>query len=254
MSGRRTSTPLDGAGADVFSGQASFGRYLKAIRIGRGIGLEQVAEETRIAVSTLNAIEDEDFDRLPPDVFLRGFLRAYARTVGADPNDAVRRYDARLRLLQPSTTAGQALQETRSGRGGKLAAALVLLAGLVAATLVGYQQWGQIPQDASPAPPAVSADSAAAPSASEAVKRPQTPAPPKHVLTVSAQEESWIKVSIDQGTPSEHKLKAGAQVKLEGQNGFNLLIGNAGGVRLSLDGQPVQVPGRRGEVVNLHLP
>jgi cytoskeleton protein RodZ len=261
MSGHRTSIPPDGAGADLFSGQASFGRYLRAARTERGIGLEQVAEETRIAVSTLKAIEDEDFDRLPPDAFLRGFLRAYAKTVGADPDEAVRRCDARLRLLQPSPTAGQAIQEARTGLRGNLAAALMLLAGLVAATLVGYQYWGRTPQEVSPAPPAVGADSAAAPppaaaapSSSEAVKRPQTPAPPKHVLTVSAQEESWIKVSIDQGTPSEHKLKAGAQVKLEGQNGFNLLIGNAGGVRLNLDGKPVQVPGKRGEVVNLHLP
>ncbi|MCU0603553.1 MAG: helix-turn-helix domain-containing protein [Desulfobacterales bacterium] len=261
MSGHRTSIPSDGAGADLFSGQASFGRYLQAIRTGREIGLEQVAEETRIAASTLKAIEDEDFDRLPPDVFLRGFLRAYAKTVGADPDEAVRRYDARLRLLQPSAAAGQALSETRPWLRGKLAVALVLLAGLVAATLVGYQQWRREPPEASPAPPAVSADAAAAPpsaaaapSSSEAVKRPQMPATSKHVLTVTAQEDSWVKVSIDQGTPSEHTLKAGAQVKLEGQNGFNLLIGNAGGVRLSLDGKPVQVPGKRGEVVNLHLP
>lgn len=261
MSGNQASTPLDGAGTDVFSEPASFGRYLQTIRIERDIRLEQVAEATRIATSTLDAIEDEDFNRLPPDVFLRGFLRAYAKTVGADPDEAVRRYDSRLRLPQPSTAADQAPQKTRAGLRGKLVAALMLLAGLVAATLVGYQHWSQDPQEGSTAPLAVNADSAAAqppaaaaPPSSEAVKRPQIPAAPKYVLTVSAQEDSWIKVSIDQGTPSEHTLKAGGQIKLEGQNGFNLLIGNAGGIRLNLDGKPLQVPGKRGEVVNLHLP
>jgi hypothetical protein len=74
------------------------------------------------------------------------------------------------------------------------------------------------------------------------------------VLTISAQQDGWIKVSIDQGTPSEHTLKAGGQVKLEAQTSFNLLIGNAAGIRLNLDGKPVHVPGKRGEVVNLHLP
>lgn len=261
MSVNQASTLLNDAGADVLSGQASFGRYLQAIRIERDIRLEQVAEETRIATSTLDAIEDEDFNRLPPDVFLRGFLRAYAKTVGADPDEAVRRYDACLGLLQRSTAADQEPRENHTGLRRRLIAALMLLAGLVGATLVGYQHWGQDPQAVSPAPLAVNADSAAAPapaaaapSASEAAKRPQMPATPKHVLTVSAQEDSWVKVSIDQGTPSEHTLKAGGQIKLEGQNGFNLLIGNAGGVRLSLDGKPVQVPGKRGEVVNLHLP
>jgi len=261
MSVHKASTLQSGAGADDDSAQASFGRYLQAIRIERDIRLEQVAEETRIATATLDAIEDEDFNRLPPDVFLRGFLRAYAQTVGADPDEAVRRYDACLRRLQRSTAADQEPQKARTGLSGTLVAALLLLAGLVAATLVGYRQWGQDPYAPSPAPQAVNADSAAAPppavatpSPSEAVKRPQIPAVPKYVLTVSAQEDSWIKVSIDQGTPSEHTLKAGGQIRLEGQNGFNLLIGNAGGIRLNLDGKPVQVPGKRGEVVNLHLP
>lgn len=261
MSVKQASLLLSDAGADVAAAPASFGRYLQAIRTERGIGLEQVAEETRIAVSTLKAIEAEDFDRLPPDVFLRGFLRTCAKTVGADPAEAVRRYDARLRLLQQGAGSVPAPQIARTGLGRKLAAALTLLAGLVAATLVGYRYWGQGPQEAPPAPLAVNADSEAPPSPaaatplpSEAVKRPAVPGIPKHVLTVSAQEDSWVKVSIDQGTPSEHTLKAGTQIKLEGQSGFNLLIGNAGGTRLNLDGKPVQVPGKRGEVVNLHLP
>jgi len=245
----------------VSSEQATFGRYLQAARAGMNIRLEQVAEETRIAVSTLEAIEGEDFNRLPPDVFLRGFLRAYAKAIAADPDEAVRRYDASLRRLQRSSAAGPMPQETRSGLRRKLVAALMLLAGLVAATLAGYQFWGRDLQEGSPAPPAANSDSAdaqppagAAPSHSEAAKRPPIPASPKYVLTVSAQEDSWIKVSIDQGTPLEHRLKAGAQVTLEGRDGFNLLIGSAGGIRLSLDGKPVQVPGKRGEVVNLHLP
>ncbi|MBS1239180.1 MAG: Helix-turn-helix domain [Deltaproteobacteria bacterium] len=71
MSVHKASTLQSGAGADDDSAQASFGRYLQAIRIERDIRLEQVAEETRIATATLDAIEDEDFNRLPPDVFLR---------------------------------------------------------------------------------------------------------------------------------------------------------------------------------------
>jgi cytoskeletal protein RodZ len=261
MSVNRASAPTGGADTGVFSEQAFFGRYLQAIRIGRDIRLEQVAEETRIAISTLEAIENEDFNRLPPDVFLKGFLRAYAKVIGADPDEAVRRYEARCKLLQNGAAVDQEPQGIRSGLQGRLWVALILLAGLVAATLLGYQYWGQNREEVSPTAPALSADSAvrqptaaAPPPPSEAVKRPQIPATPKYVLTVSAQEDSWIKVSIDQGTPLEHALKAGGQIKLEAQNGFNLLIGNAGGVRLSLDGKPVQVPGKRGEVINLHLP
>ncbi|MGE5256202.1 MAG: RodZ domain-containing protein [Hyphomicrobiales bacterium] len=242
--------------------EPSFGRYLQAIRIERNIRLELVAEETRIALATLEAIENEDFGQLPPEVFLRGFLRAFAKAVGADPDEAVRRYDA-CRMMLPSDAATDPGQRVISEElRGKLIVSLILLAGLMAVSLLGYQQWSQPRRDAAKNTPAPDSRSVTTgqPSAvspllpSEAAKKPRIPATPKHVLTVSAQEDGWIKVSIDQGTPSEHPLKAGSQVTLEAQVSFNLLIGNAAGMRLNLDGKPVHVPAKRGEVVNLHLP
>jgi hypothetical protein len=160
------------------------------------------------------------------------------------------------------TVANQEPRTIARKLNGKLMVSLMLLVGLMAVSLLGYHYWGQRPGDGSKHPSAPESGSATAgpPSAartltpSEAVKRPRIPAAPKHVLTISAQQDGWIKVSIDQGTPSEHTLKAGGQVKLEAQTSFNLLIGNAAGIRLNLDGKPVHVPGKRGEVVNLHLP
>ena len=262
MSANGVSSPSDGVGAEVVSRELSFGRYLQAIRIERNIRLERVAEETRIALATLEAIESEDFGQLPPEVFLRGFLRAYAKAVGANPDEAVRRYDARRRILLSDAAADREQQMIPNELRGKLIVSLMLLAGLMVVSLFGYQQWSQRPRDGSKNPPiqnagpATTGQSSAVSSLppSEAVKKPRIPATPKHVLTVSAQEDGWVKVSIDQGTPSEHTLKAGGQVKLEAQVSFNLLIGNAAGIRLNLDGKPVHVPGKRGEVVNLHLP
>jgi cytoskeletal protein RodZ len=221
--------------------------------------LEQVAEETRIAVSVLEALEAEEMNRLPPEVFTKGFLRAFAQVIGADPIEAVKRYEARLLLLQRHTDAEEPHPDRRELR-GKMTAGLLLLAVLIASSLLGYRYWigdptevAPVPQSASPDPSVDQAPTAALP-ASEATKSlPVTP-PPKYVLTVTAKEDAWIKVSVDQGTPSEHTLKSGAQIKLEAQTAFNLLIGNASGIRLNLDGKPVQVPGKRGEVVNLHLP
>jgi cytoskeleton protein RodZ len=260
MNVKRASPPMGGGDSTLFSKAAYFGPYLHAIRIERDIRLELVAEETRIAVSTLEAIEAEDFQRLPPDVFLRGFLRAYAKTVGADPDEAVRRYDVRLRLVQRSTDADQEPHHIRSELRGQMAAVLLLLAVLVAGSLFGYHYWAgdsregsSIPQTAGSDAPAAQAPVGVTPPL-DAAKNTQVASAPKYVLTVSAKEDAWIKVSIDQGTPSEHTLKTGGQIQLEAQSGFNLLIGNAGGIRLSLDGKPVQVPGKRGEVVNLQLP
>jgi cytoskeletal protein RodZ len=228
----------------------------------RNIRLEQVAEDTRIPLATLEAVENEDFERLPPEVFLRGFLRAYAKAVGASPDEAVRRYDDRRMMHPDAAVAHQQPPMRASELRGKLLVSLALLGGLMVASLLGYQHWTRRPGDGPQVSSALNTMPAAAgqPSAgrsllpSEAVKKPRIPATPKHILAVSAQEDSWIKVSIDQGTPSEHTLKAGGQIQLEAQTSFNLLIGNAAGIRLNLDGKPVHVPGKRGEVVNLHLP
>ena len=90
------------------SQQASFGRYLQAIRLEKRISLDQVAEETRIAVRSLEAIDREELQGFPPEAFLKGFLRAYAKAVGADGDEAVRRYDAHRVMTRKTEDAGLA--------------------------------------------------------------------------------------------------------------------------------------------------
>lgn len=253
-----------GANGDAPAGspadRVSFGRYLQIFRLERDISLEQVAEETRIAVGMLEAIEHEDFTRLPPEVFSKGFLRAFAEAVGADGSEAVRRFDAHRAMIERSSDIRREPARASQGLWGKLLLSLALLVALIAGSILGYQHWGPRPDDG-PAP--VSAQGAgAAPAASppaaqppsEASKKTMIPAASKHILTISAHEDSWVKVVIDQGTPAEHKLKAGNQIKLEAQTSFNLLIGNAGGIRLTLNNKPLPAPGKRDEVVNLNLP
>jgi transcriptional regulator with XRE-family HTH domain len=240
----------------------AFGRYLQAFRLERHISLEQVAEETRIGTGTLKAIEHEDFEHLPPDVFTRGFLRAYAEAVGADGSEAVRRYDAHRTMLGRSRETGPENERAPSDVRKRLILSLLLLIALMVGSILGYQHWAPQPDDAS-APPPLQTQSTESPPASshrsqppsEASKRAPIPTVSlKHVLTISAHEDSWVKVVVDHGIPAEHKLKAGNEIKLEAQTSFNLLIGNAGGVKLTLDNKALPAPGRRGEMVNLNLP
>jgi cytoskeletal protein RodZ len=255
------STAPDSAAARPAGPGASFGRYLQDVRIQKQIRLSQVADETRIRVAILEAIEREDIDQLPPDVFTVGFLKAYAQAIGADGREAVQRYHALRRLRRPIPEAEPPPDSGRRGVPHKLLAALAMLAVLIAACLWGYRQWQSVPDetipDASPlaeAPTPAPPETPAAQPPSEAARNPATAPGPKHLLTITAHENSWVKVVIDQGSASEHKLKAGDRLRLEAHTGFNLLIGNVGGVKLNLDNQPVTIPGKRGEVVNIHLP
>jgi cytoskeletal protein RodZ len=70
----------------------SFGRYLKACREDLGMSLEQIEDITKIRKPILLAIEQEEINDLPDDIFVKGFLRAYALALRVDGADLVNRY------------------------------------------------------------------------------------------------------------------------------------------------------------------
>ena len=82
----------------------------------------------------------------------------------------------------------------------------------------------------------------------------EEPVPENLVLKIEIIEETWIKITVDNKRPKEYMLKPGEHFKAEASSVFNLLLGNAGGVRLVLNDKPLPVPGKSGEVVKLRIP
>ena len=68
-------------------------------------------------------------------------------------------------------------------------------------------------------------------------------------LEVLALEQTWIEVRVDDRTPTEVLLKEGEKVRWTARDSLSLVIGNAGGVRLTLNGEPVHSLGPSGKVV-----
>lgn len=68
------------------------GRSLKELREKLGIDLKTISAETKITPKTLEAIEAEDLSRLPAPVYLKGFLKAYARMLHLDPQKLIEGY------------------------------------------------------------------------------------------------------------------------------------------------------------------
>ena len=75
---------------------AGFGEKLRRERELRGISLDQIATATKISTRMLKAIEDEKFDLLPGGIFNKGFIRAYAKFLGIDEEQAVADYVAAI--------------------------------------------------------------------------------------------------------------------------------------------------------------
>ena len=68
------------------------GRYLKTERESRNLSFRDVSKSTRINERLLNAIEEDKYELLSSPVYAKGFLDAYARYLGLDPNDIRLRY------------------------------------------------------------------------------------------------------------------------------------------------------------------
>ena len=71
---------------------SDFGVLLKQAREHRGISLRQIATATKISITALEALERDDFSRLPGGIFSRAFVRAYAIEVGLDPDATVEQF------------------------------------------------------------------------------------------------------------------------------------------------------------------
>jgi transcriptional regulator with XRE-family HTH domain len=74
----------------------NFGTLLKEEREKRKVSLSEIARATKLSVSSLQLMEAGNLDDLPPDVFVRGFVRSYARTLGISANEPLELLDQLL--------------------------------------------------------------------------------------------------------------------------------------------------------------
>ncbi len=236
-----------------------FGRYLQSIRMEKKISLEKVSGETRIAVGTLRIIEKEDLEALPAEVFVRGFLRAFAKAVGADAEEAVKLYDARLKLESKLSGEGRLLGRSGIRFWRNMVLSVVAWLSVILLTLYGFSYFqnrmhlSETPEMHAPAAKSGDTLTQNAPE-SNATKGSPTNQSRKLILTIIAVEDLWVKVIIDNEAPNEYNLNSGENLELVAAVGYNLLIGNAGGCELRLNGEPVSISGKIGEIVSLQLP
>jgi cytoskeletal protein RodZ len=112
-----------------------FGAWLARERELRGMTLVQISEKTRIGVSNLKALEQEEPKQLPARVFVLGYIRAYAQAIGMSPDEAVLRYEEETQRLRPP-----AEEDERAHRGkGRWRVVLAVVA--VAAAAVAAVLW-----------------------------------------------------------------------------------------------------------------
>jgi cytoskeletal protein RodZ len=115
---------------DVETPVETLGQYLKRHRELRGMNASEVSRTTRISSGSIEAIECDRFDELPGEVFVRGFLKAYAQAIGLLPAEVLARYTSSRRVVfvtpLPMQTPLQVARDENGRRFG-VAIAFVLL-------------------------------------------------------------------------------------------------------------------------------
>jgi len=125
-----------GSATGVRASLESLGNFLKRHRGARSMSLAELARVTRIPNASLVAMEADRFDELPGEVFVRGFLRAYAQAVGVLPAEVLARYTSSRRVAFVTPLPMQTpLQAAREGQGRRFGVAIAFVLLLILLSL-----------------------------------------------------------------------------------------------------------------------
>lgn len=97
--------------------QLQIGQQLKDARVANGYTLDDLQQATKIQKRYLIAIEDEKFDELPGDFYVRAFVKQYADTVGIDGNELLKDYDDYLPKTKTTEYSEHLTQAVETRRG-----------------------------------------------------------------------------------------------------------------------------------------
>lgn len=241
----------------------ALGDEFRSAREARGLTLSDVAEQIHIRSVYLNAIEHEEWSSIGAPVYVRGFIRTYARFLGLDGEALVAQFSQALPAERPTHPVAQLSSSRRPERTGPSPWAWIGVAVAFALVVfVGYEWWS-FAQGGARRTPVARATAAPAqptpvPGGSQgratggipAVTAPPTPVP-HHQLAVKLTQRSWLRVTIDGTTRVEGILEAGTSKTFTGKSA-DVRVGNAGGVVISVNGRPATSLGKTGDVAEQH--
>jgi len=269
----------------------SAGEAWKNEREARGMSLEEASLALRVSRKYLKDIEEGNYSGWPERVFSSGYIRAYAKLLSQDPEPVLSEYYNQLgqhTVEQPAPHVKPEWLERERQRGSRrntyaLAAAVVLLIGMVLAwygTRTATRPLPVQPQTVPSPAPADNAATAAQPGVDNAAAgqagapasggSPEAadPAVPQgsvasiggvgpvkspYQLFIEASEMTWMMYTMDNDAPVDVMLYPGDKISIQAHRKILLKVGNAGGVVGTLNGKLLPPFGSRGQVKEIRL-
>ena len=273
-------------GSDTSSPTATIGKVLQDARSARGLTIEAAAAASKVSLSFVRLMEEEQFHLLPDPMYIVRFLREYSASLGLDPKQV----ETQFRRQVSSTWSTASLQIVAS-KGSRIhlrpllpyllpAAVVIPLIFVVLSLFSGRppeppssrQPQAQPSQEAalqlapgggvapfSPQEPPLAAATPKVPKPARPVAAPgvgeSQSKPSRYTLKAEAKETTWIAISADGAARQQAVLRQGETAQWSANKRFVVTIGNSEGIALSLNGKPVTLGGGRGQVIrDLTLP
>lgn len=214
--------------------RGNFGERLKRERELREVTLEEITSATRIGPRFLEALENEDWQKLPGGVFNRGFVRAIARYLGLDEEAFLAEYD-----LAHNTQAQQGPHhpEDRIPSPPRwipyavVAGLLVLLVALIFAGVYAWRHYKAHKEQPASTAPAVSSTPKA--------NSPATSPTSSLDLAVSTSAPVHLRIESDGNLVFDSNMRAGESHHFFALNAFQVSASDSSAVLLELNGQAI---------------
>ena len=229
------------------------GGCLRRAREHRDMTLNDLARRTKLPIHVLQAIERNDFARLPGGMFRKAYVRTVASEVGLNPDEIAAAYHARFELpVEPQSVASPDAarqtewieQLTPSPR-----RSVVTLVALCVAGLAWFMfRPGPVRSNVPPRALPDGFPGIAVPIASPA----PTPGVPLRI-ELAATGQCWVAAATDGERVLYRLVEPGEHVVLEAQRLISIRLGDAGSVMLSINDGARQSFGGPGEVVDLEV-
>ena len=193
------------------------GNSLREARLRQGYELPRVEADTKIRAKYLRALEEERFEVLPGETYVKGFLRTYAEYLGLDGQLYVDEFNSRFTREEEALAPQRPPKQTSRSRAVESNFVIVALAGIIAVTILVVVAWkfgSAGPETSTEIPPAV--NTPAGSTGTSTKQAPVAPAPGKakktKLVLYADGGDCWLRVRSKSATGKllyEGTLQAG---------------------------------------------
>ena len=226
------------------------GDEFRAAREARHLSLSDVSDQIHIRSIYLDAIEKDDPSFAAP-VYVKGFIRTYARFLGLDSAAAVAEFNAMAAASGTKPHEPVSVSPIPTRRRPTPWLGVAALAAILLVAFVGYKYF-EFQQKDGGAPANVAVASSAPTVIATTPPSPKPSPAPKETLQVRVTADSWVSIKVDGAGVFEGMAKAGSVRDFHGKIAV-VRAGNAGGVDLSVNGKALGKMGNAGDVVERSL-